>query len=304
MSAISGIDQALWDIKGKYFNLPVHKLINGGMKKRIKVYQGVQGETTEALVKIAKERVEQGFKIVKCCPNPATHYLDSPDKINQVVRDMYAVREAVGPDIDVAIDFHGRVHKPMASRLVAELDPLHLAFIEEPLLPENCEGIDLLRNYTSTPIALGERVFSRWDFKPYFINQRVDIVQPDLSHAGGISECVRIASMAEAFDCAIAPHCPLSVIAFAACIQLDAAMPNSVFQEQSIEIRQSNKNNPNLQWIKNPEVFDFSEGTVAVPQGPGLGIEVDEERVAWANENPHSWKNPFWYTEDGTPIEW
>lgn len=304
MSAISGLDQALWDIRGKYFNVPVHKLLNGGIKEKIMVYRGIQGSTPEELAAHAVERVKAGYKLVKCSPNPATHYIDSADKIYKIIDMLKATREAVGPDIGIAIDFHGRIHKPMAQLFAEAIKPLGLAFIEEPVLPENGETIDLLRNYTATPIALGERLFNRWDFKEFLIKQRVDIVQPDLSHAGGISECMRIAAMAEAFDCAVGPHCPLSVIAFAACIQLDAAVANSVFQEQSIDIHNCTRENPSLQWIKNPEVFAYKDGFVSVPQGPGLGIEVDEELVAEAAKTPHNWKNPVWRTFDGAPIEW
>ncbi|HML48027.1 MAG TPA: enolase C-terminal domain-like protein, partial [Clostridia bacterium] len=139
---------------------------------------------------------------------------------------------------------------------------------------------------------------------PLLESGAADILQPDLSHAGGISECRRIAAMAEAYDVAVAPHCPLSVIAFAACIQLDACTANAVFQEQSIGIHNCSRENPNMQWIQNPEVFAFSEGYVSLPKGPGLGIEPDEERIAAASETPHNWKNPLFWTDDGTPIEW
>ena len=304
MSAMAGIDQALWDIRGKFYGVPIYKLLNGGVKERVKVYRSVCDGTLEEQIADAKKLVQEGYSVMKTSPQQATHYIDSYEKVDEVVQRISALQEVVGKGVSIGIDFHGRIHRPMAKRLAAALEPLHMAFYEEPVLPENSEVLDTLRNYISTPIATGERMYSRWDFKQLLEKGRADILQPDLSHAGGISECYRIAAMAEAYDCAMAPHCPLSVIAFAACIQLDAATGNSVFQEQSVGIHDCTRKNPALQWIKNPEVFAYEDGFVKVPDGPGLGIEVDEELVEEANRNPHDWKNPLWQTYDGAPIEW
>ena len=304
MSTMAGIDQALWDIRGKYYNAPIHRLLNGGVKERVMVYRSVCDGTLQEQIEDAKRLKTQGYRLLKTSPQQAMHYLDSFEKVEEVAQRIAALKQAVGEEVSIAIDFHGRIHKPMARRLAQALAPYHLAFYEEPVLPENNEALDIIRTVSETPIASGERMYSRWDFKGALAAGRIDILQPDLSHAGGISECMRIGAMAEAYDSALAPHCPLGVIAFAACIQLDAACANSVFQEQSVGIHDTSAANPMMQWLKNPDVFQYSDGFVRVPQGPGLGIEIDEEKVIEADKHPHNWKNPMWHTYDGAPIEW
>ena len=304
MSAMAGIDQALWDIKGKFYNMPVYEMLGGVVKNRIKVYRGIRGETKEELVEDTKRAVSQGYNFVKTSPNQPTHYIDSIELVDDLIDKVAAIREAAGNTVDVAIDFHGRIHKSMAKVMVKELDQFRMAFFEEPVLPTNKEALREIARYTSSPIALGERVYNRWEFKEILIDGYADIIQPDLSHAGGISECRRIGAMAEAFDVAYAPHCPLSVIAFAACVQTVITTPNAVFQEQSIDIHDCRVQNEKLKWIKNPEVFGFDKGYITLPKGPGLGIEVNEEAVIEANRDKHNWKNPLWRTYDGTPIEW
>ena len=305
MSAMAGINQALWDIKGKYYGVPVYELINGAVKNRVKVYRSIHGDTTEALVADAKKAVfEDGYKLIKSSLIPSMAFVDDSSVVDFVVEKATAVKEAIGKSADFAIDFHGRVHKPMAKVIAYELDKLGLSFMEEPVLPTNKEALKELVKWCHTPIAQGERLYNRWDFKEVFTDGATDIVQPDLSHAGGISECVRIAAMAEAYDCAVAPHCPLGVIAFASCIQLDTAVPNAVFQEQSIDIHDQRKENPFLCCLKNPEVFQYKDGFIIPPAGPGLGIDIDEDVVKEKSAVKHDWKNPIEHTFDGTPIEW
>ncbi len=304
MSAISGIDQALWDIKGKYHNVPIYDLLGGSVKTGIKVYRHVQGETAEELVKNTLQAKQEGYSLVKMSPLEPTHYVDSLKTVDKIVKKMAAVRDAVGVEMDLSIDFHGRIHKPMAKVISRELDQFNLAFIEEPVLPENTEALRDIAFHTPVPIALGERHFSRWDFKKVLMDGYVDIVQPDLSHAGGISECRRIATMAEAFDVAVAPHCPLSIVAFASCVQLDVCTGNSVFQEQAIDIHLGNKDNSHLSLLKDPGMYEFKDGFVKIPTKPGLGIEINEDILEEGNKNKHNWKNPLWRAYDGSPIEW
>ncbi len=304
MSVIAGIDQALWDIKGHYYNAPVYELLGGRVKSKVKVYRSIHGETPEALAKDALLAKSQGYKLVKTAPNQPTHYVDSFKAVNDVVEMVGAVREAVGKEIDVAIDFHGRIHKPMAKPMCKELEPFHLLFMEEPVLPTNMEALREVARYTSSPIAIGERMYSRWDFKNLLAHGYADIIQPDLSHAGGISECRRIGAMAEAYDVALAPHCPLDAIAFASCIQLDAATPNAFIQEQSVDIHDAGKTNIHMNFLKNMDAFGYDDGFVRLPDGPGLGVEVDERFVIEQDKNRHNWHNPLWRTYDGTPIEW
>lgn len=303
MSAIAGIDQALWDIKGKYYNAPIYDLLGGACRDRIRVYSWIGGDRPRDIGQAARDQLEAGFTAVKMNATEELHYIDSHRKLDAVMERIGAIREEVGFDVEVGIDFHGRIHKSMAKVLAKELEPYKPMFIEEPVLPQNNEALREIANHTSIPIATGERMFSRWDFKDLFMLGVVDIIQPDLSHAGGISECKKIAAMAEAFDVAVAPHCPLGPIALAACIQMDACTPNVFIQEQSLGIHY-NQGSDLLDYLKDPSVFRYKEGFVSLPTAPGLGIEVDEEKVVEADKKGHDWKNPVWRNEDGTVAEW
>src|SRR5699024_9348023 len=232
MSAIAGIDQALWDIKGKYHNTPIAELMGGACRKSIKVYSWIGGDRPSDVGTAAKQVVEKGFTAVKMNGTDELQYIDSYEKIDEVIERTAVVREAVGNYIGIGIDFHGRVHKPMAKILAKELEQYRPMFIEEPVLPENNEALREVARATNIPIATGERMYSRWDFKHVLSDGYVDIIQPDLSHAGGITECKKIFSMAEAYDVAVAPHCPLGPIALAACLQVDATSHNAFIQEQ------------------------------------------------------------------------
>ncbi len=303
MSAIAGIDQALWDIKGKALNVPVHQLLGGQCRDRIKVYSWIGGDRPSDVAHNAKEMVERGFTALKLNGAEELQIVDSYAKIDAIVETIGTVRDAVGPHVGIGADFHGRVHRPMAKVLAKALDPFRLMFIEEPVLSENYEALKEIANHTSTPIALGERLYSRWDFKTILSGGYVDIIQPDLSHAGGITECRKIASMAEAYDIALAPHCPLGPIALAACLQIDAVSYNAFIQEQSLNIHY-NQDNDILDYITNREVFDYKDGFVAIPQGPGLGVDVDEAYVIERAKTGHRWRNPVWRHEDGSFAEW
>lgn len=303
MSAIAGIDQALWDIKGKYYNAPIYELLGGRCRDKLKVYSWIGGDRPADVRKGAEELYASGCTAVKMNATEEMQYIDSFQKVRQVCERVATIREALGDRMDIGVDFHGRVHKSMAKVLAKELEPYHLMFIEEPVLPQNNEALREIARYTSTPIATGERMFSRWEFKNLLMDGYVDIIQPDLSHAGGISECKKIAAMAEAFDVAVAPHCPLGPIALAACVQLDSCTPNAFIQEQSLGIHY-NKGGDLLDYLVDPGVFRFQDGYIQIPQGPGLGIEVDREKVLAAAKIGHNWKNPIWRNYDGTVAEW
>lgn len=303
MSAIAGIDQALWDIKGKYHNAPVHQLLGGKARDSIRVYSWIGGDRPAEVGNAAKTMQEQGFTAVKMNATEELQYVDSFTKIDEAIARIAAVREACGKTIDIGIDFHGRVHKPMAKILAKELEAYRPMFIEEPVLPENNEALKEIRLHTSIPIATGERMFSRWDFKKLLIDGYADIIQPDLSHAGGITECKKIISMAEAFDVAAAPHCPLGPIALAACLQVDATCHNAFIQEQSLGIHY-NQGSDLLDYIADNKVFKYDDGFVKIPEGPGLGIEINEDHVAKMAAIGHNWKNPVWRHKDGSIAEW
>lgn len=303
MSAIAGVDQALWDIKGKRLGQPIHRLLGGPVRDKIRVYSWVGGDRPTDVANAAKERQAQGFTAVKMNATEELRFIDTFDKIEAVIVRVAAVREAVGSSMGIAVDFHGRVHKGMAKVLARELEPYHLLFIEEPVLPENNEALREIAAHTSTPIATGERMYSRWDFKTLLQGGYVDIIQPDLSHAGGISECFKIAAMAEAYDVAVAPHCPLGPIALAACLQIDAVAYSAFIQEQSLGIHY-NQGNDLLDYLTDPSVFEYQNGYVSFPTGPGLGINVNEDVVREAAKVGHQWHNPVWRLDDGTIAEW
>ncbi|TFC01605.1 galactonate dehydratase [Cryobacterium adonitolivorans] len=303
MSALAGIDQALWDIKGKALGVPVHELLGGKVRDKIRVYSWIGGDRPSDTAAAARDAVDRGFTAVKMNGTEELQFIDTWDKVEKCIANVTAVREAVGTNVGIGVDFHGRVHKPMAKVLIKELEPYKLMFIEEPVLSENVSSLlDVMRN-TPTPIALGERLFSRWDFKDIISSGAVDIIQPDPSHCGGITETRKIAAMAEAYDVAVALHCPLGPIALAACLQLDANLYNAFIQEQSLGIHY-NKSNDLLDYVVDPSVFAYNDGMVTIPDGPGLGIEVNEEYVIERAKEGARWRNPVWRHADGSFAEW
>lgn len=303
MSAISGIDQALWDIKGKVFGVPVYQLLGGKCREKMKVYSWIGGDRPSDVGRAAKEKMDAGFTAVKMNATEELQIVDAYDKLDAVLERVAAIRESCGKYFGIAIDFHGRVHKPMAKILAKKLEEFDPMFIEEPVLSENMEYFKEIAAACNIPIATGERLFSKWDYKRLFAAGGVDIVQPDLSHAGGITEVRKIAAMAEAHDVALAPHCPLGPIALAACLQVDAVSYNAFIQEQSIGIHY-NVDKSVLDYVKNGEDFKFTDGFVGLPKLPGLGVEVNRELVLEENKNPHNWKNPVWHHPDGSVAEW
>jgi len=302
MSALSGLDQALWDLKGKRLGVPVWQLLGGQVRQKIPVYAWIGGDRPHDVAEAARARRDQGFHAVNMNATEDIGWLDSPRVLEATVARLGAVQ---GQGMEAGLDFHGRVHRAMARQLARALEPLHPLFIEEPVLSEHPEALAQLAAQTSVPIALGERLYSRWDFKPFFEASCVDIVQPDLSHAGGISECRRIAAMAEAYDVALAPHCPLGPIALAACLQVATTSINFVIQEMSLGIHYNDADHDLLTYVADPAPFAVSDGTVPVPQGPGLGVEIDEAKVREAaGRMTKGWRNPVWRGPDGAVREW
>jgi len=303
MSALSGIDQALWDIKGKVFGVPVYQLMGGKCRDKMKVYSWIGGDRPSDVGAAAKEKMDAGFRAIKMNATEELQIIDTYDKIDAVLERVAAIREACGKHFGIAIDFHGRVHKPMAKVLAKKLEEFDPMFIEEPVLCENMEVFPEIAAACNIPIATGERLFSRYDFKRLLQIGGVDIIQPDLSHAGGITEVKKIAAMAESYDVALAPHCPLGPIALAACLNVDATCYNAVIQEQSIGIHY-NVGKSVLDYVTNREDFVFTDGFAALPQKAGLGVDVNKELVIEENKTPHNWKNPVWHHEDGSVAEW
>lgn len=301
-SALSGLEQAMWDIKGKALGVPVYELLGGKVRDRIEVYRWIGGDHPRNTAWEARVAISQGYRAVKMNGTDELRWIDTYDKLDAAVQRVAAVRE-VDPDIRIAVDFHGRVHKSMAKVLMRELEPYRLMFVEEPVLCENEECFPELARSCHIPIATGERNFTRWGFKNILTKGGIDIVQPDVSHCGGILEARKIAAMAEAFDVSVALHCPLGPIALAACLQVDFCTPNAFIQEQSAGIHYNQTYDP-LKYLKNPEVFHFENGVCRRLTEPGLSIQVDEAYVREMAKEGHNWHNPIWRDSDGAVAEW
>ena len=303
MSAISGIDQALWDIKGKRLGVPVYDLLGGAVRDRMLVYPWIGGDRPAHVGEAAHTKKKEGITAVKMNSTEEMEWIDTNNKIDVLVERVAAIRSKCGRNFGIGIDFHGRVHKSMAKILAKELEPFRPMFLEETVLPENEDCLKTISHHVTTPIATGERYYSRWDFKRILQLGIVDIIQPDISHAGGISEVKKIAAMAEAFDVSLAPHCPLGPIAFAASLQIDYTCVNAVIQETSIGIHY-NEGVDLLDYLIDPSVFGFRDGYAHLSDRPGLGIEINEEKVREMAKIGHNWKNPIWRTASGIITEW
>jgi len=299
-SAVAGLDQALWDIAGKVRNAPVHELLGGPVRDRIRMYTWVGGDEPAELEDQIHAQMEAGFTAVKMNISGRMSALGTMADTAAVLTRVEAARVALGPQRDLAVDFHGRVSPANAARILPMLAPYHLLFAEEPVLPEYLFQLRSLVG--ATPLAAGERLYSRAEFLPV-LQDGLAVAQPDISHAGGISEVRRIAALAETFGVPLAPHCPLGPIALAACLQLDFAIPNLLIQEQSLGIHY-NIGNELLDYLVDPSVFEFHNGHISRPTGPGLGIEVDEAAVRAAAKHGHQWRSPTWRHTDGSFAEW
>lgn len=300
---VSGFEMALWDIKGKALGVPVYELLGGAVRDKLQVYTWIGGDRPEDVLEEAIAKYDQGFRAVKMNATEELHYIDSFEKVDAAVARVASIREHFGSKMQIGVDFHGRVHKPMAKVLAKALEPYNLMFIEEPVLPENEEHFAEIARQVATPIATGERLYTRWDFKNIFKEGAVDIIQPDVALCGGILELRKIAAMAEAHDIAVAPHAPYGPVALAATLQVDMCTPNVFIQEQSLGIHY-NKGFDLLDFVENKEIFQFKDGYLSVPKEPGLGIIMNEKMVEEISEEGLYWTNPKWKHHDGTTAEW
>lgn len=303
MTIISGLEMALWDIKGKYYNTPVYELIGGAARERIKVYSWIGGDRPDDVVADAKDRIDRGFDTIKMNATEELHYIDSFKKVEAVVERVSALRDAFGLDLNIGIDFHGRVHKPMAKVLAKELEAYRPMFLEEVVLCDNQEAFKEVAQHVVTPLATGERLYTRWGFKDILKSGYIDIIQPDVALAGGIMETRKIIAMAEAYDIAAAPHAPYGPIALAATLQIDSCSPNVFIQEQSLGIHY-NKGFDLLDFVENKDIFQYQDGFIGLPEKPGLGLVIDEEKVKEVSLEGLNWSNPNWKHYDGTKAEW
>jgi galactonate dehydratase len=287
-SALSGIDMALWDIKGKALGVPVYELLGGPTRQRIRVY--AHASTTEHI----KRGLARGFTAFKTMPakrRPA-RYVETPAQVGFAADRFAELRHAAGDDVDIAIDFHGAISPATAKLLIHALEPHQPMFIEEPCQAQNHDVMAEIARGTHLPIATGERVFTKWGFREVLEKRAATILQPDLCHAGGITEVRLIAGMAEAYYAAIAPHNPLGPISLAAGVQLAASIPNFLCQEQTTL---------GEGYLKTP--FNLRQGYLDLPVGPGLGVELDENQMA--NKLGHDWRNRESYdADDGSVVDW
>ncbi|MBE0009727.1 MULTISPECIES: galactonate dehydratase [unclassified Arthrobacter] len=301
-SAVAGLDQALWDIAGKSLGVPVHQLLGGHVRDRIRMYGWVGGDEPAEVADSISAQLEVGLTAVKMNASGRMSPLGSVAEIDAVVERVAAAREVLGPHRDVAVDFHGRFTLANTRRVAPLLEPLHPFFLEEPTVPENSHLIGGLTGSTSIPIATGERLYNRQEFLPV-LQAGISVAQPDLSHAGGITEVRKIASLAEIYDVQLAPHCPLGPLALAACLQVGFATTNFLIQEQSIGIHY-NQGAEVLDYVLDKTPLKFVDGHVERLTGPGLGIEIDEAAVRRVDKSGHAWRSPVWRHDDGSYAEW
>ena len=287
-SALSGIDQALWDIKGKALGVPIYELLGGPTRDKVRVYAHAGSPDR------IRQKLKEGFTAFKCGPSkkrPA-RFVEDRDFVRRVADGFGALREAAGDEADIGIDFHGAISPATAKILIKAIEPFQPMFVEEPVQCQNVDVMAEIARSTHLPIATGERIFTKWGFRELLEKRAAVILQPDLCHAGGITEGRIIAGMAEAYYAAVAPHNPLGPISLAAGVQLAASIPNFLCQEQ-VSLGEG--------YLKKP--FEVEKGYLKLPTGPGLGIELDEE--AMKDKIGHNWTNRELYDEDdGSVLDW
>lgn len=308
MSAIGGIDTALWDIKGQSFGAPIYDLLGGRTRDKIRTYQHIrrhrhseeENDRPEDLAEDAKNQVDKGFSILKMTPTESFLRLDAPEAVSEAHERFSAIREAVGDEIQIGLDFHGRMSKAVAKQIVTELEEYNPMFYEEPLSPEQVTEFNAVSDSTTVPIAAGERIYSRWGFRRYLEDLSLDIIQPDPSHAGGVTEVKKIMDMGEAYDVEFIPHTPYSPINFAAGMQVIALSKTAVAIEQLLHTQYHGAFDV-LQYLEDPTVFGVDDtGFVAIPRGPGLGVNVDEQYVEEKAREGWNFEVHYRRPEDGS----
>jgi galactonate dehydratase len=302
-SAVAGLDQALWDIAGQAYGAPVHALLGGPLRERVRVYAWVGGDDPDQIAEGVAAHVAAGMTAVKMNASGRLAPVPTVAEVDAIVARVAAARAALGDDRDVAIDLHGRASLPAARIILSAVAPLRPLLVEEPLLPEQTHLLGEVVRCAPVPVATGERLYDRAGFLPA-LQAGVSVVQPDLSHAGGISEVRRIAVLAETYGALLAPHCPLGPIALAASLQVAFATPNFLIQEQSMGIHYHRGSADLLDYVTDTAPLRIVDGHIARSDAPGLGVTVDEAAVRRADAGGHAWRNPVWRHDDGSFAEW
>ena len=301
MTALSGIDQALWDIAGKHYGLPVHQLLGGAVRDRIRVYAhwGIGSLTDEgkAAAKARLEMLQQkgGYDAFKSGPGGKWRAHEPPAVIDEFVERAYLMREWVGPRAELAFDFHGKMTPALAIEICQELKGMRPMFVEEPVPQENVDALKQVSDHVTFPIATGERLLTRWAFREIFEKQAVAYIQPDTSHTGGITELKKIANMAEVYYMHIMPHCAIGPVALSASLHVDAVVPNFLIQEQIDQ---------GLGDGLFREPWQVKDGHIELPVKPGLGFEIDEKAVEQHCEYNEELGGEYYYESDGSVADW
>jgi galactonate dehydratase len=301
MTALSGLDQALWDIAGKYFGAPVYQLLGGAVRDRIRVYAhwGIPDLTEEGKDR-ARARLEWlqsrgGYTAFKAGPGGKWRGHEPPAVIDEFVQSAYLMREWVGPHIEIAFDFHGKMTPALAVEICHELKGMRPMFVEEPVPQENVDALKLVSDHVPFPIATGERLLTRWGFREVFEKQAVAYLQPDVSHCGGITELKKIANMAEVYYMHILPHCAIGPVAFTASMHVDAVVPNFLAQEQIDQ---------GLGGGLFVDEWPVRNGYIDLPTRPGLGFEIDEAALQQTVEYSEELGGEFYYPDDNSVADW
>jgi galactonate dehydratase len=302
MSALSGIDQALWDIAGKHYGVPVYRLLGGPVRERIRVYAhwGI-GSLTEEGQQAARQRLEMlqrqgGYQAFKSGPGGKWRGHEPPAVIDEFVKRAYLMREWVGPEVELAFDFHGKMTPALAVEICHELKGMRPMFVEEPVPQENMDALRLVSSQVPFPIATGERLLTRWDFRQVLEKQAAAYLQPDPSHVGGISELKKVANLAEVYYVHLMPHCAIGPVALAAALQVDAAVPNFLIQEQ-VDF--------SLGGGLLRRDWQVRDGHIDLPEGPGLGFEIDEKEAQQNRDlSVEELGGEFYYESDGSVADW
>jgi galactonate dehydratase len=301
-SAVAGLDQALWDIKGRWLGVPVHELLGGPTRDAARIYAHANAPDRTGSPQRARAHVDAGIDLIKVGPPDRIGFLEPVEQLERLIADLAALRAEVGNRVDIAVDLHGRFSLPLSRRLLPRLEALGIAFVEEPVRPEHSDLLGELVRCSPVPLATGERLYHRAEFRRV-LEAGVAIAQPDVCHAGGITETFRIATQAEVYDAQLAPHCPLGPVALAASLQLAFAVPNFYAQEQSLDLHLGPS--PAVAVLRDPQALVAVDGCVPRLTGPGLGIEVDEDAVRAAMDTrPLAPGSPVWTHPDGGFAEW